>query len=147
MENPVYDEGRLKKELEAKLFYHRIGRVWCPVLDEFIIFGREGFQHLVRKHGVPRPRKDQQRRIFLLPQAKLVIEDPRAKILQRKQELSRAVRFGEKEVVVPPADFWMLARNLDDRTITVVIRQFKGKPKNFFSVYDKKQKPAQGADL
>ena len=147
MENPVFDGGRPKTESKPKLFYRRIGRVWCPALGEFIFFGREGFQHIIRKHGIPRPQKDQRRRISLLPFAEMVIEDSGSKIVQRKQESARVIKFGEKEVSVPPADFWTLTKDFDGRTIAVVIRQFKGKPKHFFSVYDKKQKPAQRADF
>ncbi len=49
MGNPIIDESYQKEKKKAKEFYAAIGRVWCPALDEHVVFNNTGFRHLIRK--------------------------------------------------------------------------------------------------
>jgi hypothetical protein len=142
MENPT--TGNYKEaKLIARSRYQALGRIWCRALDDPVVFTREGFQHLIRKRGIPRSRKEQCARSSLLPYAGDLLRDASAKVIERKKP---AVLDGSK-IILPPATFWALTGSYDGKLVTVVIRQFDGKEKHFFSVYSKKQKPATGADF
>jgi hypothetical protein len=56
MENPIidpiiedkYEDSYKQAKEKAELLYAKLDRVWCPALDEHVIFNRSGFQHLMR---------------------------------------------------------------------------------------------------
>jgi hypothetical protein len=117
------------KFLKIRRFYQGIGRVWCPVLKEYIDFNKAGFRHLVRKKGILRSHKEQKRRFTLLAYAEEIIGDPQA-------QYSYEETF--KEAII--ARFWSFAATKNDFMVTVIIRQLKNGKKHFFSIYAKKQK-------
>jgi hypothetical protein len=59
-----------------KKLYENIGETWCQVLKECITFNRLGFQHLLRKRGIPRTKAEKERHFAPLPFVKEIIEDP-----------------------------------------------------------------------
>ena len=54
----------LKKRRE---WYKKIGRVYCPILEEDVIFNSKGFHHLIYPGGKMRPIKEQMYKLGLLP--------------------------------------------------------------------------------
>jgi hypothetical protein len=110
-----------------RALYKNIGDTWCPNLGEFITFNADGLRHLVRKRGILRSGSDQKRRFALLQHAKAIIQDVQSTVMPGK-EIGDAARF------------WVISKPVKGKKISVVVRQFKGKSKHFFSIYSEKQK-------
>lgn len=49
MKNPIEDDDYEKLKKEAKESYEKIGKIWCPALDDHIVFKKPGFRHLIWK--------------------------------------------------------------------------------------------------
>lgn len=128
--------GYEKSKERAKKVYSRIGRIKCPALDdEMVVFNSAGFNHLVRKGRIPRPRNEQKRRFVLLEYAEQIIKNPRADIEFRQSEIKYTVdRYGEEVLMTSVAKFWTFAQTIDGCVIKVVIRQIEDKQKIFFSI-------------
>ena len=124
MENPASENSYEEAKKKAKEFYRKIGQVWCPALNDFIIFNSAGLRHLIRKGERPRSRRDQVRRFFLLRSAVGILADPAAEIARIS--------------VLLDMRFWTIARKGNKQIISVVVRQTKSGKKHFFSIYDQK---------
>ena len=107
----------------AKKIYSKIGSVYCPLLDDFVCFTNQGFDHLVRKDHKFRTRSEQLRRFALIPHLKDIVMDPKAEI---HLDESRGVRF------------WILVKHIDGKRVRVVIME-SGSRKIFLSVYPPKE--------
>jgi len=119
-----------------KEFYSKIGRVWCPALDDSVVFNSMGFRHLLRKRGKRRPGSEQQRRLALLSHAQDIIADSGVIVTHEKRVAVQSThRYGEKIEKTTSADFWVLTASRNDETIKIVIRQFEEGNKHFFSIY------------
>jgi hypothetical protein len=128
------DYDRLRRD--ARLLYSKTKSIWCPALNDYVIFNREGFHHLIRKKGIPRLRSEQLRRFALLGAIKDIIANPKAVFTQDKRTVVRLRnRHGIKEMVPSPAYFWKFSEKRRNRTVKVVIRQFEKSSKHFLSVY------------
>ena len=102
--------------------YSQLKPVACPTLqDEEVVFSRSGFDHLLRKGGIFRTKKDQLRRFSLLKYARTVLEKPDLEII---------VREGTSAI------FWKMSKNIGNKTVRVVVRQKETGPKHFFSIMD-----------
>jgi hypothetical protein len=125
MENSSIEKGGYQNaKREARECYFKIGRVWCPALNDYITFNAVGFRHLVRKRGILRSTDEQLRRFSLILLAKDIIENPSAAI------------FHDKSIInIRAANFWTLSMRHEDGIIKVIIRQLDGGAKHFFSVY------------
>jgi hypothetical protein len=75
MESPAYEESYEEAKRKAKEFYEKIGSIWCPALNEYVIFNRAGLRHLMQKGPAFRPKSEQKRRFALISHAKRVIEN------------------------------------------------------------------------
>ncbi len=117
IEQESYEDAQRR----AKGFYFKIGRVWCPLLNDYIRFGGAGWRHIIRKRGVFRPKSEQKRRFALLDDAANLIEDSTTEVIYSEKALK----------------FWKLIGRRPDCIIKVVIRQFEGGEKHFLSVYEK----------
>jgi len=127
-----------------KEYYSNIGRVWCPVLNDYISFNSTGFRHLLRKKGVLRAGADQKRRFNLLTNAVSIIANSEIIVDHKREEaLHRIHRDGKGVMVSDMVDFWKLTRRGPDNAITIVVRQFENGNKHFLSIYSKKQKMAR----
>jgi hypothetical protein len=116
----MHFEDYEKLKQEAKIFYSSIGSVTCPVLNnEKIIFDERGTNHLMRKGITPRSIRDQIRRFRLLKYVFVVIKDKNSELIIRKEKT---------------AIFWTLKKSVGDQVIKVVIREFHGEIKHFFSI-------------
>ena len=112
--------------------YKNLGKAWCPKFGEHVAFTADGLRHLVRKRGILRSKREQRRRFALLAHAKDIIQDATATVLPGNN-------------TTDAVQFWVISKQVSDKKVSVVVRQFKGKAKHFFSIYAekaKKQKPA-----
>jgi len=110
-----YDKARA----EAKRIYSKIGSVYCPLLDDYVHFTEEGFNYLIRKGHILRPRIEQLRRFALIPYLFEIVSYPKADI---HLDDSRGMRF------------WNILKTVNGQRIRVVIME-SGKKKIFLSVY------------
>lgn len=111
---------QLKKE--AWDFYSKLKPISCPALSyEKVIFTGVGFNHILRKGNVPRIKQDQMRRFRLLRYVPAVLQSKTASVSVRENKHVR---------------FWTIADQVGEKIIKVVISQFKGGPKYFFSIMD-----------
>ena len=106
------------------------------MLNDYVAFNAVGFRHLVRKRGVLRSTDEQLRRFSLIPLAKEILENSNITIYHKKQESSRFLGNHKKNSVdMRQANFWTLSEKRGNKVITVIVRQFNGGAKHFFSVY------------
>jgi len=122
---------------DAWALYAKIGKVWCPALNDFIVFNRMGFQHLLRKRGRKRRENEQGRRFGLLLSAKDIIEDSNTQVFYSPKVSIRHIEHHDKKTTKKSiTDFWVLSKTRSDgSTIKVIIRKFEHGKKHFFSVY------------
>jgi hypothetical protein len=121
---------------KAKSLYLSIGRVWCPALNDYVVFNSIGFRHLMRKHGSLRLKSEQARRFNLIPLAVALIKNMEARIFHEKRTVDHRTYHHEKRKVVSEyADFWVLFGAQGNTPVKVVVRQLKNGEKHFFSVY------------
>lgn len=116
---------------KAKEYYKTIGRIWCPALNDYVVFNNKEFTHLLRKKGVTRMNSEQKRRLNLLADAIKIIANPLINPLAQIKHIPR------------PVNFWKFTGEKDGQKITVVVRQPPNGIKHFYSVYSKKQKTAR----
>jgi hypothetical protein len=121
---------------KGKKLYKSIGNVSSPSLNDDVAFNSMGFRHLIRKHGVRRPKSEQKRRFNLLVFAREVIKNPDEIIHSEPKKVVKLVyRHGKRKSIETSAKFWKMKKKFPDKTITVVIRQFQGGKKHFLSIY------------
>ena len=107
--------------------YKKIGCVECPAFgNEKIYFNRHGFNHLLRKEGIPRSRYEQHRRTALLPYAVKILSDA-----------TRSITYSTNIEENCLAQFWTFHSTIDSKKIKIVVRQLGTGRKHFFSIYDK----------
>lgn len=120
MENPITEDSYEKIKRETSAFYFRIGRVWCPVVGEFIYFNKVGFHHLIQKGKRFRPRNEQKRRFLLLSHVKEILSDPKTHCDDRHDQNDPRVRY------------WNLSANKENKSIKIILIQIKNGKKYFF---------------
>ena len=144
MENSTAKESYKETKKKAKEFYGLLGRIWCPALNDYVVFNNVGFGHLIRKRGMLRAKGEQKRRLNLLADVVDMIANSQISIDHQKKEALRSIHLdGQKMTVATPTDFWKFIQQKDGKLIKAIIRQFEGGAKHFFSAYAKKQKSAQ----
>jgi hypothetical protein len=116
-------------EPKAKEFYKTIGSVWCPPLNDHIVFNRQGFHHLIVSKNTPRPKSERKRRFALLPYAQDILKNPDTVIPQNPKDI-RSLKV----------NFWIFSKKIDGVDIKIIVRQIGNGKKHFFSIYGKKQK-------
>ncbi len=129
--------GYDKSKAKAKEIYSKLGRIECPALGgELVAFTSAGFNHLIRKGRIPRPKNEQKRRFALIPQIERIIKNPQAVILYKRQETRDVVnRHGDKITIQSVADFWTFVERVGGCEIKVVVREIVGRSsKHFLSV-------------
>src|SRR3989338_8598150 len=125
MWNLVYRKSKEK----AKNIYSKIGHIPSPAFGgELVAFTNVGFNHLVRKGRIPRPKNEQKRRFPLIPHIEKIIRNPKATIQYERRETRNVVnRHGDKITIQSVADFWTFAERINGCEIKVVIREIVGK--------------------
>jgi len=126
MHDPAFQFYYEKKKKEAKEIYSKIGRVWCPALNDNIFFNDIGFRHFTWK-GNDRKRShiQQVKRFILIPRAREIVSDPLLSIFSKREKIrkGRYIRF------------WAFRMNARGKYIRVVIRQINDGNKHFLSIF------------
>lgn len=119
----------------SRVSYMKIGSIRSPnFLFEKIYFGRQRFNHILRKGSTLRSRSEQKRRISLLPNAVRVLSSINS-ISQYRVEVIKIKN------VSSVAHFWSFVGH----SVVVVVRQINDVRKHFFSVIPlKKTKTPKG---
>jgi hypothetical protein len=137
MEILSHDKKCQEEKRHAEIIYKQIGRVWCPALNDFVIFNRTGFQHLLRKRGRRRTKHEKTRRFALLPFVENIIRNPNAEAQHEEKKLFyRFNQHGQKIKTSSRAAFWKLSEEMNGKTISVIVRKLNNGGKYFLSVYD-----------
>ena len=121
------DKRYQEKKKIAKEYYLKIGRVWCPILRDYIAFNQMGFRHMIRKERKPRPQNDQIRKFAFLQLVKDVIESKEVSLIREENMKTSA-----------PWNFLAISEKKNKQIIVVIIRQNRTGYKHFFSVYNQK---------
>ena len=144
MENPIAKESHKEIIQKAKQNYKELGRFWSPALNDYVVFNNVGFTHILRKHGVPRPKTEQKRRLALLNDVVEILTDKDVMLIHQEKFSQRSIhRDGKKATELKRAHVWKFVKEKDGKNIKVIVRQFEGGTKHFYSVYAKQQKTAQ----
>ncbi len=139
MENSVGKDSYEKTKEEAKKLYSKIGHIWCPALNDYVVFNSIGFQHLTWQGKTIRRRKEQLRRFALLPRTIEIVGEPVHNVEYRRMSKDVIVkRHGKKFAVKTRAQFWGLNAEMDGKKIRVVIGKIGDGGKHFFSVFETK---------
>ena len=140
----IKKESYKQVEQKAKDIYGMIGHVWCPALNADIFFTREGFDHLIGKRGILRPKSERKRRFDLLPLAQEILTDPDAQFACEGKPMAYRTKInGVYTTIAATARFWIFRKEYDVRTVTLVIRQIGDRPKYFLSIFERTRKAAQ----
>lgn len=115
-----------KLKFKTKEFYYNIHRVYCPCLDEYIIFNAKGFHHFIYDGSNKiRSIKSQVYRMNLLPLVIPVIKQ--AKVIDQYIH-PRQIRFSSKKV-----EDWSLKSIVGSKKILIkVVLRRKGDGNIFF---------------
>jgi hypothetical protein len=125
MENSTIEENKYDKaKRDARIFYLRIGNVWCPQIGIEVVFNRAGFQHLIRKGKIQRSKAEQIGRFSILKYAPIIIGNHNAQVTYKTKDLGNTV-----------AGFWIFKQKLGMAPITVVVRRIGNGGTHFFSIY------------
>ncbi len=125
------DEFKLFLE-EKRSWYKKVGKVFCPVLNEWVVFNSQGFRHLrYDGNGKPRTNKQQIYRMNVLVSVTEVIQDS-------YNVLDKQVRYlGTKEVKV---EYWELGKIIQNDHVTVILRRSGNGSVAFYSIWKKPRK-------
>jgi hypothetical protein len=140
----IQRESYKQAEQKAKDVYGTIGHVWCPSLSADIVFSREGFDHLIGKGGVLRPKSERRRRFDLLLLAREILADPDAQFAHEEKPITYRTKInGAYTTIAATAYFWSFRKEYEGKIVTLVIRQIGDRPKHFLSIFERTRKAAQ----
>jgi len=131
MEDSTTEDSYEAAKKKAKGLYSKIGRVWCPALNDYVVFNSEGFRHLIWKEGKHRFKSEQKRRFALISCAEEILKNENANLSYR--ETNNAVRVR----------FWAFTEKRDDKAIKLIVRQQDGGRKHFLSIFETNKKPTR----
>ncbi len=121
---------------KKRSWYKKIGKVFCPVLNEWVIFNAKGFYHL-QYDGTGSRRAQEQRiyRMYLLEFSQDVVQSS-AEIVDYRKQYSKSAK---KEV-----EYWTLKKLVSDRkAVIVILRRIGTGNIIFYSIWrDKLKKPS-----
>jgi len=130
--------GYEKAKEKAKKIYSKIGVIPCPIFnDEKVAFTSRGFNHLVRKGRIPRPKNEQKKRFTLLQYAERMLKQPshRVKIeFEEKEIIEKTRKFGSPILVKKKARAWAITEEIDGCVVKLIISQVEGRQKEFLSI-------------
>jgi len=120
---------------EGRDWYKKVGKVYCPILNEYIFFNSKGFYHLrYDSHGKMRSVKEQMYKIGLLPLVIPVIKNATQVYDYKKKEYSKPLgKYFE---------IWQLNEVVGQQstTVSVVLRRIGTGNITFLSVWKKRDK-------
>jgi hypothetical protein len=144
MEDPYFRFERGKVKKEARKIYNKIGRVWCPALNDYVSFNSVGFRHLIWKGKEYRSPRQQHKRLALLSYAPAIILNAKTPDTRRvKMEYTKIKWRHEKKTILSNVTFWAFKAEADGKPVRIIVRQIGNGHKHFFSVFqERKQKTA-----
>jgi hypothetical protein len=130
--NQQYENAREK----AKKRYQRFQPVYCPALNDEVVFNDEGFRHLIWQGRKYRPKNVQLQRFALLKHVPIIIGNygGHLEYRVRKEEVTMKMH-GVIETKTSSAQFWGLASRVRGKKIKIIIRQIGNGKKHFLSVF------------
>ena len=110
---------------DANSYYFKIGKKFCPALNEYIHFNAEGFNHIVFKNShSERERTSQILRFKLLHLAvKLTELTTTCQEFEETLKEFEIKKYKKKIREVRPVKYWGIIAIIDDRKIKVVFRK------------------------
>jgi len=122
----------------ALAFYRNIGSVKSPALGNAeIVFTSIGFRHLLRKGRISRTPSEQKSRLGLLKYVQSIIEDPRVVVTERKKatkvKIHKHGSYVAKDSIIT---FWTFHKDVEGRSVKVVISQIGSGKRQFLSIMD-----------
>ncbi|MDD5738498.1 MAG: hypothetical protein PHY72_01020 [Candidatus Pacebacteria bacterium] len=119
----------------AEKFYKEIGRLFCPVFNEPVVFNSDGFNHLIYKRGGERSKDDQITKLKLLTIAKEIVgvtttyqEYDEGLVNIQKKKFKKRVNESVK------VKYWGLVAIIKNCRVKVIVRQVGNGQKHFYSV-------------
>ena len=120
---------------EKRAWYKMIGKIYCPILNEEVVFNSKGFHHLrYDNHHKERSIKEQKYKLGLLPLVIPVIKCATNVHEYKKQQYSKPLgKYFE---------IWELREVVGQSktTVSVVLRRIGDGKVTFLSVWKKKEK-------
>ena len=129
MENPSHENNYEGAKQKAKEFYGKIGRIRCPVINDYIVFNSIGFRHLTQKRGIFRTKKEQRKRFALLWLVRKILKDTGAN-----------VKYEQRRIGGSHIDYWIFTAKRGGKVIRLVARRFGSGKIHFLTVYEKSPK-------
>lgn len=106
---------------QKRIWYKKIDRVLCPVLNDWVIFNAKGFYHLrYRGTGKMRSEKEQYYRLSLLVFC--------IQVIQEAQEIEE---FQER----PSGKYWKISSIINNQVIVIILRKTGCGPIIFYSIW------------
>lgn len=144
MEDRLTHSGYKEVLRNANALYRKIGRIWCPRLEDWVAFNNVGFHHLIWQGRRHRSIREQKRRFAILAYAAGIVGDPASTAFHERKPILDSDSESDTGIVANfRMTFWTLTAQKNNEVVTVVIRQAKHGKKHFFSIYSKKTKIAQ----
>jgi len=115
-----------KVKEEAREFYTKIGRIFCPALNQAIHFTRDGFNHIIYQKGAKeRDKAAQMSRFRLLPLAVKLVAQASTYQEYEKTVKEFEVKNKKKKRVIKnkPVCYWGLIGIIENRKLKVTIKQ------------------------
>ncbi len=147
MENPAFHDGYEEVRRNAKSLYSKIGRVWCPKLNDWVVFNNVGFYHLIWKGRRRRSEREQKRRFLLLGHAADIVGDSNAIVFREGKLIANSNEHDQMTAESPNTTFWRLVAKRQGETITVVVCQAMHGKKHFLSIFNKNKNRSRKSDL
>ncbi len=121
---------------EKRTWYNNVDKVFCPILNQWVIFNSKGFRHLrYDEHGKARLTREQIYKLRLLPLVIPVIKNATTVFDYKKQEYSKPLgKYFE---------IWQLKEIMGKKKptiVSVILRRIGDGHITFLSVYDEKIK-------
>ncbi len=112
---------------QKRALYKSIGNVFCPLLNEDVIFNAKGFHHL-RYNGLgqARPVAEQIHRMELLPFAAQIIKEATSIFDYRNRYEKTIGKY---------VNYWEFQKRIDGKLITAIIRRVGTGSYSFYSIW------------
>lgn len=76
-----------------------------------------------------------------MPYAKEILEKYQAEITYQKRSISLNIKANDKKIKIDATThFWAFTETRDGKTIRIIVRQFEGQEKHFFSIFEVNKK-------
>ena len=119
----------------AREEYKKIGSVTCPAFGkEKIYFTSEGFKHLIFRDRKYRPKSDQVRRVKLIGHIIDVLKSSTKYTKYSSFEVNTNICLNTVNIT---HHLWSFIDQIDNKRITVVVRQIGTGSKHFLSIMSK----------